>query len=153
MSTILLWSFFVVAVQCKSNRRTFERTGCVWTTTFSPCRPKTVNVSSIEVETQRRLEKIVDVIRSFPLDFDQINVEISRAEKKLKEKIKKLYDAEKQPEIRGYNLKSLSREERQEFDQLLEPYIWSEYIYADVKRKKNTSVRVGKRNVSLQKFD
>lgn len=63
------------------------------------------------------------MIRSFPLDFDQINVEISRAEKKLKEKIKKLYDAEKQPEIRGYNLKSLSREERQEFDQLLEPYI------------------------------
>ena len=50
-------------------------------------------------------------------------MEISRAEKQLKENIKKLYDAEKQPEIRGYNLKSLSRDERREFDQLLEPYI------------------------------
>jgi hypothetical protein len=57
------------------------------------------------------------------LDFDQINEEITRAEKNLKENIKKLYDAEKKPEIRGYNLKSLSREERQEFDRLLEPYM------------------------------
>lgn len=52
-----------------------------------------------------------------------MSLEISQAEKKLKENIKKLYDAEKKPEIRGFNLKSLSREERQEFDQLLEPYI------------------------------
>ena len=58
----------------------------------------------------------------FHTDFDQINVEISQAEKKLKENVKKLYDAEKKPEIRGFNLKSLSREERQELDQLLEPY-------------------------------
>ena len=57
------------------------------------------------------------------LDFDQINQEINQAEKNLKENIKKLYDAEKKPEIRGFNLKSLSREERQEFDQLMEPYI------------------------------
>ena len=60
---------------------------------------------------------------SFDLDFDQINEEINRAEKNLKENIKKLYDAEKKPEIRGYNLRSLSRGERQEFDQLLEPYL------------------------------
>lgn len=59
----------------------------------------------------------------FDLDFDQINEEIQRAEKNLKENVKKLYDAEKKPEIRGFNLKSLSREERQELDQLLEPYI------------------------------
>ncbi len=57
------------------------------------------------------------------IDFDQLSHEINRAEKNLKENIKKLYDAEKKPEIRGFNLKSLSREERQEFDQLLEPYI------------------------------
>jgi len=60
---------------------------------------------------------------SLDLDFDQINQEIQRAEKNLKENIKKLYDAEKKPEIRGYNLRSLTREERQEFDQLLQPYI------------------------------
>ena len=60
----------------------------------------------------------------FPsLDFDQINEDINCAEKKLKENIKKLYDAEQKPEIRGLNLKSLSREERQEFDRLLEPYL------------------------------
>jgi hypothetical protein len=59
----------------------------------------------------------------FVLDFDQLNHEINQAEKNLKENIKKLYDAEKKPEIRGLSLKSLSREERQEFDQLLEPYI------------------------------
>lgn len=57
------------------------------------------------------------------LDFDQMNLEINQAEKRLKENIKKLYDAEKKPEIRGFNLKSLSREEREEFNQLLEPYI------------------------------
>ena len=55
-------------------------------------------------------------------DFDRINAEISQAEKKLKESIKKLYDAEKKPEIRGFNLRSLSREEREEFDRLLQPY-------------------------------
>ena len=48
------------------------------------------------------------------LDFDQLNLEINQAEQNLKENIKKLYDAEKKPEIRGFNLKSLSREERQE---------------------------------------
>ncbi|UJR25908.1 hypothetical protein I4U23_007256 [Adineta vaga] len=64
-----------------------------------------------------------DCKRLIDRDFDQINLEINQAEKKLKENIKKLYDAEKKPEIRGFNLKSLSREERQEFDQLLEPYI------------------------------
>ncbi|CAF1121957.1 unnamed protein product [Adineta ricciae] len=63
-----------------------------------------------------------DCKRLIDRDFDQINVEISQAEKKLKENVKKLYDAEKKPEIRGFNLKSLSREERQELDQLLEPY-------------------------------
>ncbi|CAF0724339.1 unnamed protein product [Rotaria sp. Silwood1] len=64
-----------------------------------------------------------DCKRLIDRDFDQMNLEINQAEKKLKENIKKLYDAEKKPEIRGFNLKSLSREERQEFDQLLEPYI------------------------------
>lgn len=59
----------------------------------------------------------------FDLDFDQINEEIQRAERNLKENVKKLYDAEKKPEIRGLNLKSLSREERQEFDRLIEPYL------------------------------
>lgn len=59
----------------------------------------------------------------FHLDFDQVNEEIQRAEKNLKENVKKLYDAEKKPEIRGFNLKSLSREERQEFDRLVEPYL------------------------------
>ena len=70
----------------------------------------------------------------FDLDFDQINEEIQRAEKNLKENVKKLYDAEKKPEIRGLNLKSLSREERQELDQLLEPYIW--HIFISRRRKK-----------------
>jgi hypothetical protein len=55
-------------------------------------------------------------------DFDRINDEIMHAEKKLKENIRKLYDAEKQPEIVGLNLKSLSNDERQEFDRLLQPY-------------------------------
>ncbi|CAF4731628.1 unnamed protein product, partial [Rotaria magnacalcarata] len=64
-----------------------------------------------------------DCKRLIDRDFDQMNIEINQAEKKLKENIKKLYDAEKKPEICGFNLKSLSREERQEFDQLLEPYI------------------------------
>ncbi|CAF2360658.1 unnamed protein product [Rotaria sp. Silwood2] len=64
-----------------------------------------------------------DCKRLIDRDFDQMNLEINQAEKKLKENIKILYDAEKKPEIRGFNLKSLSREERQEFDQLLEPYI------------------------------
>ncbi|CAF0880787.1 unnamed protein product [Adineta steineri] len=64
-----------------------------------------------------------DCIRLIDRDFDQLNIEINQAEKNLKENIKKLYDAEKKPEIRGFHLKSLSREERQEFDQLLEPYI------------------------------
>ncbi len=73
----------------------------------------------IEVESSFEINRS---ILSF-LDFDQINEEINRAEKNLKENIKKLYDAEKKPEIGGFNLKSLSREERQEFDQLLEPYL------------------------------
>ncbi|CAF1437388.1 unnamed protein product [Rotaria sordida] len=64
-----------------------------------------------------------DCKRLIDRDFDQMNLEINQAEKKLKENIKILYDAEKKPEIRGFHLKSLSREERQEFDQLLEPYI------------------------------
>ncbi|CAF3661284.1 unnamed protein product [Rotaria socialis] len=64
-----------------------------------------------------------DCKRLIDRDFDQMNIEINQAEKKLKENIRKLYDAEKKPEIRGFNLKSLSREERQEFDQILEPYI------------------------------
>ena len=59
----------------------------------------------------------------FALDFDQITTQINQAETKLKENVKKLYDAEKKPEIRGLNLKSLSKDERQEFDRLLEPYI------------------------------
>jgi hypothetical protein len=74
-------------------------------------------------------------IHSFVLDFDQINEEINRAEKNLKENIKKLYDAEKKPEIGGFHLKSLSREERQEFDQLLEPYLWYIYMYIYLKKK------------------
>ncbi len=78
----------------------------------------------IEVKFYKSKKKIISFDFFFCcLDFDQINQEIIQAEKNLKENIKKLYDAEKKPEIRGFNLKSLSREERQEFDQLLEPYI------------------------------
>jgi len=75
------------------------------------------------IEVKNEIIEIISISFLFHLDFDQINLEINQAEKKLKENIKKLYDAEKKPEIRGFNLKSLSREERQEFDQLLEPYI------------------------------
>ncbi|CAF0752068.1 unnamed protein product [Didymodactylos carnosus] len=64
-----------------------------------------------------------DCKRFVQRDFDQMDREISQAEKNLKENVKKLYDAEKKPEIKGLGLKSLSREERNEFDDLLQPYI------------------------------
>ena len=67
-------------------------------------------------------------LNNWLLDFDQINAEILQVEKKLKESVAKLYDAEKRPEIRGLHLKALSRDEREQLDQLLEPFTWASSV-------------------------
>ena len=47
------------------------------------------------------------------LDLNTFDQEINKIHSNLKNKVQKLYDAENKPELKGYNLVPLSKEEKQ----------------------------------------
>lgn len=47
------------------------------------------------------------------LDQDQIDQNISKLNKGLKDKVNKLYDAEKKPELKGFDLIPISKEDKE----------------------------------------
>lgn len=47
------------------------------------------------------------------LEQDQIEKNISKLNKSIKEKVNKLYEAEKKPELKGFNLVPISKEDKQ----------------------------------------
>jgi hypothetical protein len=52
-------------------------------------------------------------------DFDHYDTEINKLNRGLKEKVNKLYDAENKPELKGYDLLPMSREEKQSLFDLI----------------------------------
>lgn len=55
----------------------------------------------------------------FKLDFNVHDKEISKLQKGLKDKVNKLYDAENKPELKGYDLVPLTKEEKQSLFNLI----------------------------------
>lgn len=56
---------------------------------------------------------------AFCLDQDIYDREINNLQKGLKTKVNKLYEAEKKPELKGYNLVALSKEDKESISQLI----------------------------------